>query len=128
MCDRVVERAGGVLKGPDEEVVEPLVVGQRGGGERLAALPAADEVKEGVDPVEAVGEGRSPVAGGILGEQVDGARVEPLVGQPEPGGQLVEALLMDVGEREGGAGIGEAGGDDGPEAARGARDRDDLAV
>ena len=112
--DRVVEGAGRVLEGSHQEVVEPLVVGERRGRERLAALPAADEVQEGVDAAEALGEGGRPLARRVLGEEVDDAGVDALVGQGEAGGQLVEALLVDVGEREAGAGLGEPGGHDGP--------------
>ena len=43
-----------------EEVVQPLVVVERSGRERLAALPAADQMQEPVDAAEALGERRRP--------------------------------------------------------------------
>ena len=45
--ERVVEGAGGVDHGADQQVVEELVVVERSGRERLAALPAADQVQRG---------------------------------------------------------------------------------
>ncbi len=120
----VVEGAGGVLDGADEEVVEPLVVVERSGGERLAALPAADEVKEAVDAAEALLERLRPVAGAVVVEQVGDARVAALLGQGELGDELVEPALVDVGERQGRAGVGQPRGDGRAEATGGAGDRD----
>ena len=123
----VVEGAGGVLHGPDEQVVEQLVVGERGARDGIAALPAADQVDECVGAAEAVLEAVGPVARGVGVEQVDDAasRLRSSAGRarsPAPPGARV-----DVGEREGGAVGGEARRDVGAEAAAGAGDRDRAA-
>ncbi len=122
--ERVVEGAGGVLHGVDEEVVEPLVVGERRRGDRVAALPAADEVDEGVGAAEALLEVVAPLAGGVVVQEVDLAEVDALGGQPEVVGERLEPADVDVGEREVGALVGEAAGDVGAQAAAGACDRD----
>ena len=125
--ERREEGAAGVLEGADEKVVEPLVVGERGLGDRVTALPAADEVEEAVDTAEALDQRRRPALRRLGIEQVDGAGVDSVLAEAEVGREGVEALLADVGEREGGAGMDQAVGNRGAQAARGAGDRDHAA-
>src|SRR5206468_10747380 len=101
---------------------------ERRGGDRLAAAPAANEVQQPVEVAEALAERRRPGPRGVGIEEVDDARVEAIVGQVELGGEGVEPVLGDVGERQGGAVGGEAAGDRRPETAGGTGDREDAAV
>ena len=94
---RVVEAAGRVLDGADQQVVEEVPVLQRLVVQRLAALPAADQVDEAVDLAEALDERLAPAAGGVGVEQVDDPPVPALLGDAGLGGDRVEALLGDVG-------------------------------
>ncbi len=80
-----MEGAGRVLDGVDEQVVQQFVVGKRGGVDRVAAAPAADQVQKGVGTAEALGEGGGPGGGTVVGEQVGDAGVDALVGQAEVG-------------------------------------------
>ena len=61
--ERLVEGPGRVDHGAHEQVVQPLVVGERRGRERLAAPPAADQVQEPVDAAEALAERAPPSRG-----------------------------------------------------------------
>jgi hypothetical protein len=108
--------------------VEEVVVGEVEGVDGVAAAIAADEVEESVDVAELLRGGGGPVVGLGLLEEVDGAGVDAVVGQPEVLGDAVGDLLVAVGECEAGAGVGEALGDDGAEAAARAGDGDDAAV
>ena len=78
----VVEGAGRVLDGADQQVVEQVPVGERRLVQRLPAAPAADQVDEPVDPPEALDQRRAPAARRLLVEQVDGAPVPALAGMP----------------------------------------------
>ena len=123
-----VEGAGGELEGADQEAVEELVVGEVEAVDRVAAAVAADEVDEAVDVAEALLGRGGPVVGGGFVEEVHGPGVDAVVGEGEVLGDGVGDLLAAVGEGEGGAGVGEALGDDGPEAAAGPGDGDDPSV
>ena len=125
---RVVEGAGGVLDGADEEVVEPLVVVEGRRGERLAALPAADEVDEAVDGAEALGERVRPLRGTVGAEEVGGFCVPALRGDAELGGEVVELLLVDVGCGDARAGVGKCAADGRPKAAGSPGDSDDASL
>ena len=111
-----------------EQVVQPLVVVEGRGRQRLAPLPAADQVQEAVDAAEALLERRGPLARGPLVEQVDDPGVDPVGVEAEVGDERVEDRLVAVGERQRGAGLGEPGGDDRAEPAAGAGDRDHAPV
>ena len=76
-----MERTRGVLDCADEEVVQPLVVVERRGRERLAPLPAADDVDEGIDAVEALGDLGGPSLRLVRREEIDGLGVPALVRQ-----------------------------------------------
>src|SRR5262245_47945276 len=123
-----VEGAGGELEGADEQAVEEVVVGQVEGVDGVAAAVAADEVEEPVDLSELLLRGGGPVAGLGLVEEVDRAGVHAVAGKAEALGDGVGDLLAAVREGEGGAGVGEAAGDDRAEAAARAGDSDDPSV
>ena len=123
-----MEGAGGELEGANEEVVEELVVREVEGVDGVAAAVAADEVKEGVDAAEFLLHGRGPFVGGGFVEEVDGVGVDAVVGDAEALGHAVGDFLAAVCEGEAGAGVGEALGDDRPEAAAGSGDGEDPSV
>ncbi len=123
-----VEGAGSELQGADQKVVEELVVGEIEALDRLAAAIAADQVEEAIDAAEAVGEGGGPVVGGALVEEVDGAGVDALLGQPERVLHRIGVLLGSIGEGEGGAGVSEALRHHRAETAAGPGDRDHPSV
>ena len=90
----VVEGAGRVLDGADQQVVQQLVVGERRLGERLAAPPAADQVHEAVDARRTARADRvAHSRAASLVEQVDDAGVEALVGEVELVAERVQPLL-----------------------------------
>jgi hypothetical protein len=115
-----------VLDGAHEKVVEKAPVLERRFVQGPAAAPSADQVEEGVHAAEAVDEGGGPIARLPLVEEVDGAAVPAVLAEPEVGGEVVEAVLVEVGGCQGGAGIGKSPRDDGAEAAGRAGDRDDA--
>ena len=86
----VVEGAGRVLDGADQQVVEQVPVRERRLVQRLPAAPAADQVQQAVDPAEALDQRRAPGPRRLLVEQVDGAPVPALGRQPELGADRVE--------------------------------------
>ena len=85
-------------------------------------------MQETVDAAKALGERARPFARGLLGEQVDDAGVDPVLAEAEVFDHGVEPFLVDVGEREARAVVGEAAGDRRAEAAGGAGDRNDASV
>ena len=124
-----VEGAGGELEGADQEVVEELVVGEVEALDRVAAAVAADEVEEAVDAAEAfssIAAAQSLAAASSRRSTARGSTRSS--GRPRSWATAVGDLLVAVGEGEAGAGVGEALGDDGPEAAAGAGDGDDASV
>ena len=115
------------LEGADQEAVEELVVGEVEAVDGVAAAVAADEVEEAVDPAEHL---RSRRPSRWRGTRRAGRRprVDAVIGNAEVLGDGVGDLLTAVGEGEAGAGVGEALGDDRPEAAAGTGDRDDPSL
>jgi hypothetical protein len=111
-----------------EEVVEPLVVGERRRGDGVAALPAADQVQKAVDPAEALDDSGCPLPRGVLGEEVDDTAVEAILRQPQVRAELVKPVPVHVGGGDRRAVIGQAAGDRGSEAAGGAGDGDHASV
>jgi hypothetical protein len=93
----VVEGAGRVLEGADEEIVQEGPVLERRLVQRLSPAPAADEVEEAVDAAEALDEGGAPAAGRVLVEQVDRAPIPALGRQAKINGEGVECLLTALG-------------------------------
>ncbi len=124
----VVEGAGRVLDGADQQVVQQLPVGERRLVQRLSPAPAADQVDEPVDPAEALDQRRAPGARGVLVEQVDGAPVPALGRKAQVGGDRVERLLGAIGAGNRRAGLGELLGDERPEAAADSGDRDYAVI
>ena len=123
-----VKGAAGELEGADQEAVEELVVGEVEGVDGVAAAVAADEVDEAVDLSEALLGCGGPIVGGGFVEEVNGVGVDSVGGEVEVLGDRVGDLLVAVGEGEAGAGVGEALGDDGPEAAAGPGDGEDPSL
>ena len=123
----VVEGAGGVLDGADQQVVQQVPVGERRLVQRLSPAPAADQVDEPVDPAEALDQRRAPAARRVLVEQVDRAPV-PALGRDRARRERVERLLVAVGPGDGRPGLGQPRRHQRPQPAADAGDRDHAAV
>ncbi len=94
---RVVEGTRRVLHGADQQVVQQVPVGERRLVQRLPAAPAPDQVRQRVDPAEALEERRAPLPGRPLVEQVDRPPVPAVLRQVEPRADLLDPLPRDVG-------------------------------
>ncbi len=122
--DLVVEGTGRVLDGADQQVVQQLPVLERGLVQRLAATPAPDQVDEPVDPAEALGEPRAPLAGRVLVQQIDLATVPAPGRQAQLGAERVECLLAAVGPGDGRPRRRQFRGDQGAQATADPGNRD----
>ncbi len=85
-----------VLDRPDQQVGEQVPILERRPVQGLTPAPAADQVKEGVDPAEALDQGPAPLGGRLPVEQVDPARVAALLRQPDPGNDLLSRRLIPI--------------------------------